>query len=121
MVSVGIGEGSHWVDGSSSSSVGSLGSHYSRGVSGDHGTIVVGDQGGGVVDHRNHSNRVDHTPGMVEGGLGSMDSWGVSRHHCSVRVSHQAAGGEGHAGRENQELHIGEEWDALVFKPNSPC
>ena len=104
VVEVGVGHGSHRVDGTSSGSVGSPGGNHGRGVGGDNGTVGMADQGSSSIGNGgmgNTGNGVDDTSGVVEGGLGSGHGGGVGGNHGAVGVTHQLGGGESHAGREN--------------------
>ena len=109
VVDVGVGHGSHRVDGTSSGSVGSPGGNHGRGVGGDNGTVGMADQGSGSVGNGgvgNTSNGVDDTASVEEGSLGSCDGRGVCGDHGTVGVTHQLGGGDGHAGRENLKKNI---------------
>ena len=109
VVDVGVGNGSHGVDSTSGSSVGSPGGNNVRGVGGDDGAVGVADKRSGGVDNRsvgNTGNGVDDTSSVVEGSLGSGDGRGVGGDHGTVGVTHQLGGGDGHAGRENLEKKI---------------
>ena len=104
VVDVGVGHGSHRVDSTSGSSVGSPGGDNVRRVGRDDGTVGVADKRSGGVDNRsvgNTGNGVDDTSGVVEGGLGSGHGGGVSGNHGAVGVTNQLGGGESHAGRED--------------------
>ena len=106
VVEVGVGHGSHRVDGTSSGSMSGTGGNHVRGVGGDNGTVGVADQGSSSVDNGsvgNTGNGVDNTASVVEGSLGSGDGRGVCGNHGTVGVTHQLGGGDGHAGRENLE------------------
>ena len=97
VVEVGVGHGSHRVDSTSSSSVGSPGGDHGRGIGWHHGTVGMADQGSGGVGNKG-SVMVDDTSSVVEGSLGSGNGRSVSGNHGTVGVTHKLGGGDRHAG-----------------------
>ena len=110
---VGVGESSHGVDGTTGSSVGSLGGDNLSSVGGDNSSVSMSHEtpGGSGVTVRSSSVTVrsssvgshggDGTAGVEVGSLGSSHGRGVGGHHRAVGVGNQLGGGGGHEGREN--------------------
>merc|ERR1719180_303182 len=96
VVEVGVWHGSHRVDSTSGSSVGSPGGDHGRGIGRHYGTVGMADQESGSVGNKG-SVVVDDTSSVVEGSLGSGNGGSISGNHGTVGVTHKLGRGDGHA------------------------